>query len=68
MNASHTQSATKSNRSFTTFGIALIVAALVVGWWLATSVGDIVTALWMVLFVAVGIIFISLGRHPDADS
>lgn len=68
MNASQTQSATASNRSFTTFGIALIVASIVVGWWLAASVGDIVTALWMVLFIAVGIVFISLGRHPDADS
>ena len=68
MNTSQAQSATSSNRSFTTFGIALIVAAIVVGVWLATSVGDIVTALWMVLFVAVGIIFISIGRHPDAGS
>lgn len=58
---------TDSNRSFTTLGVGLILVSIVVAWWLATSVGDLVTALWMVLFVAVGVVFISLGRHPDAE-
>lgn len=66
MNA--TGSATETpNRSFTVLGLALIVVSIVVGVWLATSVGDLVTALWMVLFVLVGAVFVSLGRHPSAE-
>ncbi|MFW5919992.1 MAG: hypothetical protein ACOCSF_07360 [Halanaeroarchaeum sp.] len=58
----------ESNRSLSIFGATLIVASFVIAWWLAASVGDLVTALWMVLFVVVGVIFISLGRHPDAGA
>lgn len=66
MNA--TGSATEApNRSYTVVGLALIVVSIVVGVWLATSVGDLVTALWMVLFVLVGVVFVSLGRHPSAE-
>lgn len=55
------------NRSYTVIGVALIVVAIVTAVWLATSVGDLVTALWMVLFVVVGLVFVSLGRHPLAE-
>lgn len=68
MNAARsTDAVPATNRSFTTMGVGLILASILVAWWLATSVGDLVTALWMVLFVAVGVVFISLGRHPDAE-
>ncbi|MGM0398141.1 MAG: hypothetical protein ACQEQY_04035 [Halobacteriota archaeon] len=62
-----TEAVADSNRSYTIMGVTLILASLVVGWWLATSVGYLATALWMVLYGAVGVIFISLGRHPDAE-
>ncbi|MFB6133278.1 MAG: hypothetical protein ABEJ44_07765 [Halanaeroarchaeum sp.] len=66
MNAPAT-TADARNRTFTAFELALIAISIVVGVWLATSVGDLVTALWMVLFVAVGVVFVSLGRHPSAE-
>ena len=66
--SSVTTDAADTNRSLSAFGAALIVLSIVVGWWLAAIVGDLVTALWMVLFVLVGVIFISLGRHPDAEA
>ncbi|MFB6125185.1 MAG: hypothetical protein ABEJ59_04420 [Halanaeroarchaeum sp.] len=56
-----------TNRRLTTFGVLLILVSLVTAWWLVTSVGDLVTALWMALFVLTGLVFISLGRHPDAE-
>lgn len=58
----------ETNRSMSVFGAGLIVISIVIGWWLAAIVGDLVTALWMVLFVAVGVVFLSLGRHPDAGT
>lgn len=66
--SSVTTDAADTNRSLSAFGVALIVLSIVIGWWLAAIVGDLVTALWMVLFVVVGVIFISLGRHPDAEA
>ncbi|MFW6003080.1 MAG: hypothetical protein ACOCPT_01505 [Halanaeroarchaeum sp.] len=62
-----TEAVSESNRSYTIMGVTIILASLVVGWWLATRVGDQVTALWMVLFVVIGLVFISLGRHPNAE-
>ncbi|MFB6069420.1 MAG: hypothetical protein ABEJ76_00230 [Halanaeroarchaeum sp.] len=56
-----------TNRRLTTLGVLMILAAVVIAWWLVVAVGDLVTAIWMVLFVVTGLVFVSIGRHPSAE-
>ncbi|MFB6093809.1 MAG: hypothetical protein ABEJ77_02580 [Halanaeroarchaeum sp.] len=60
-----TRDAGETNRGLRNAGVLIVVASIAMAWWLATSVGDLVTAAWMMLFLAVGVTFISLARHPD---
>jgi len=57
----------RPNNRLTVFGALLIVVSIVVAWWLVVDIGDLVTALWMALFVVTGLVFISIGRHPSAE-
>lgn len=57
----------RPNNRLTVFGALLVVASILVAWWLVVAVGDLVTALWMVLFVVTGLLFVSIGRHPSAE-
>ena len=52
---------TCSRRSMTALGVPLLAITLVFGWWLSTGIGEYVTTLGVVLFVAVWIMFISVN-------
>ncbi|MFB6081594.1 MAG: hypothetical protein ABEJ67_02115 [Halanaeroarchaeum sp.] len=54
-----------TDRRLTTFGVLLVVVSLLVAGWLWAVVGDVVTALWMVLFVVSGVVFVGIGRRPS---
>ncbi|WP_144426083.1 hypothetical protein [Halanaeroarchaeum sulfurireducens] len=55
---------TCSRRSMTVLGVPLLAITLVFGWWLSTGVGEYVTTLGVVLFVALWIMFMSVNTGP----
>lgn len=56
------------NRTLTMTGVGIIALSIGMAVWLATAIGDFVTAAWMALFVLVGLVFISLGRNAGRAS
>ena len=53
--------ATCSRRSLTVLGVPLLAITFVFGWWLSTGVGEFITTLGVVLFIALWILFMSIN-------
>ena len=56
-----------TNRNMTIFGWIVIATSVVMAWWLVAIVGDLATAIWMVLVAATGVAFIAIGKRPTAE-